>query len=93
VGEKGKEEEGTKELRVEIQDGQLRSKLLDVKTGEETEGPDPDAVDYSYFYCGYELPGRGQQVVTMSLLALMFLMGVFIMINGMIQVVDMINAS
>jgi hypothetical protein len=49
-------------------------------------------VDYSYYYCGYVLPSRNKQILTMGLLVVMFLFGVFIMINGLIQVVDQIRS-
>ena len=48
-------------------------------------------IDYSYFYCGYAKPSIKKQVLDMTLLTIMFLMGAFIMINGLIDVAQMIR--
>lgn len=49
--------------------------------------------DYSFYYCGYEKPNLTRQIIEMILLGVMFLMGIFIMVNGLIQVADMINGT
>jgi len=49
--------------------------------------------DYSYYYCGYVKPNLKKQIIEMTLLGVMFLFGVFIMVNGLIQVVDTIKGT
>jgi hypothetical protein len=47
--------------------------------------------DYSYFYCSWQKPCVATQILMLVLLGIMFLMGVFIMIDGLIQVVHTIR--
>lgn len=47
--------------------------------------------DYSYFYCSWQKPSVATQILMLVLLGIMFLMGAFIMIDGLIQVVHTIR--
>jgi hypothetical protein len=58
---------------------------------EEGQKKDLIQIDFSYFYCGYEKPTRNRQILDISMVSIMFLMGVFIMINGLISVVALIR--
>ena len=48
-------------------------------------------IDYSYFYCSVRKSTPLRQGIDLTLLTIMFLMGAFIMVNGLIQVVDLIR--
>lgn len=77
------------DLRVEMGDQKHSKGLIEPVASAGAEG-EPD---YSSYYCSYVKPSFRQQVITMSLLGVMFLLGIFIMISGLISVVERINKS
>jgi hypothetical protein len=57
----------------------------------EAERQELKDIDYSYFYCAVQKSSPLRQGIDLTLLTIMFLMGAFIMANGLIQVVDIIK--
>ena len=49
--------------------------------------------DYSTYYCAYEKPSKGQQILMMTLLCLMFMLGIFIMVSGLIEVGEKLEST
>ena len=50
-----------------------------------------EEVDYSHYYCDVEKGSTRQQVLMITLLVVMFGIGVFVMVNGLIQVAHLLQ--
>jgi hypothetical protein len=57
----------------------------------EAESAQLQETDYSHYYCAVRKPSLPRQAIDLSLLGIMLLMGLFIMVNGLIQVVALIR--
>ncbi len=49
-------------------------------------------MDCSHYYCGFEKPNKQRQIIDLVLMSIMFIMGFFIMVNGLIQVADLVKS-